>query len=465
MRVISIIICMSWMHQSFTQSTSYFKLFNNSELKFEFVGKIFEYNDSLLLFSTAKKLNQNYNSVIRLQNSPLNKDEFSKYFQSNALVNISYSIYDAEGINTNFYLTGSYQKGAGLENYDFFISKFSKPSFIETKIFGKSNSFESARSIVSDFDNSLIICGLSRKENTVNINESLIIKLDTNLNIIWQRKLTTELGNLAAQSVTCDNDNNIYVFADEYSLTSGQAVIIKLNSDGDSIWTKKYPGSSSLPKDIHYNKKGNLIASVTADYDGKGRNFTFMELDTSGTVLWTRSYLEEIGDAVFAEKFIELRNGGYAVSLNNGYQVLLVVDENGEPTNIQHFEGYPAKEVKDIIELSDGSFAIAGNYYNLTDPTDKNTMWLIKTNEKGELTTSSLDEDFPKAIIYPNPTTGLVIIENVIYEQVHIVNNNGDYLGSFKREDQVDISKFDTGLYLLLFETPKGIYSQKIIKQ
>ena len=462
-KLILVAICLNISFILLGQDNSFIKIFDNGKWGYEFVGQLNQStSDDILLLSTAR-LSNDFGSAFRLKKLELDGNGETILFQNN---HIGYSIDNGVVFNQSIYSIGTLASGIGTDNYNLLLSKINNTGLLFEYEYGIENNFERGYGVDIDPNGDIIGCGLvSRFQGSVT-NESIVVKIDTLGNEIWTKRIRARYSELKARAVTTDNEGNIYVLADEESLWPSvqQVALIKLTTDGDSLWTKYYPASASLAKDVQYNNDGNLIASVTGDYDGKGRSFTMMELDTSGTILWTKSYVDELGVKPFAERFIQLRNGGYAVCLNINYPVLLVLDDKGEVINEQHYEGYGVSNVKDLIELEDGSFAIAGNITEVNQEIPK-VMWLIKTNSKGELITSTIEEEYPEFTLYPNPTTGQVKIEGIDYKNGMILNQRGQIMDRFKYIESIDISNYISGIFYLVISTEKGTYTHRIIKE
>jgi hypothetical protein len=68
--------------------------------------------------------------------------------------------------------------------------------------------------------------------------------------------------------------------------------------------------------------------------------------------------------------------------------------------------------------------------------------------------------------IYPNPSNGLFIIHSRVKGKLKIFNTTGElvlFLDLQDPEEQVDLSRFSKGIYLVSMETPGIIYSQRLI--
>jgi len=69
-------------------------------------------------------------------------------------------------------------------------------------------------------------------------------------------------------------------------------------------------------------------------------------------------------------------------------------------------------------------------------------------------------------IIYPNPTNGLVNIEiqNQTIQNIKVYNTQGRLIKETS-ESLFDLSEYSNGMYFIIAQTEKGIYSQKLLKQ
>lgn len=440
-----------------SQETSFLKIFDNGEWGYEYVGGLSKGNlMHLKLISTGRNGNE-FGGVFKRTAIEMNGNITSVTLLDN-LKGSSIDNFD------NNYSIGSFSNGIGFDQVDLEIVRFKNDVINFRYKYGIENRFERGYGIDIDPSGDVVACGLVGKEIGSVDNESVVIKLDTLGEEIWTRIITARYNELKARAITTDDVGNIYVLADEESLFPSiqQVALVKLSSEGDSLWTKYYPGSASLAKDIKFNQGGNLIASVTADYDGNGRSFTMMELDTSGAVIWTKSYIDEVGYA-FAQHFIELQDGGYATCLDIGYPVLVVLDEDGDVANVQHYDNYGIKDPRDILELDDGSFAIAGNIIEFNQDIPK-TMWLIKTNTEGELVTSTIEEAYPEFTLYPNPTHDWVQIKGLDYTSAMLLNTMGQIVSSYTGTQRIDLSDLRSGSYYLVLQTKKGSFTKRIVK-
>lgn len=96
--------------------------------------------------------------------------------------------------------------------------------------------------------------------------------------------------------------------------SSSNAVIMKLNDQGDPIWTRDYAGiNADEIFDLFENDQGQILACGGTNSQGVGNWDGFvMKLDSSGSMLWGRTYGNEYADVLY--KIHEDTDGGYIVA-------------------------------------------------------------------------------------------------------------------------------------------------------
>jgi hypothetical protein len=69
----------------------------------------------------------------------------------------------------------------------------------------------------------------------------------------------------------------------------------------------------------------------------------------------------------------------------------------------------------------------------------------------------------PKAILYPNPTNGILNIGNKNLTKIQLFDLTGKILKEFNPNPLVDLSNFSKGIYLIKLISDEGIMTDKII--
>lgn len=91
----------------------------------------------------------------------------------------------------------------------------------------------------------------------------IVAKYDSSGSLLWQRQLSSALGNMISNSIAMDSDGNVYVCGYGPTVSTTQLFIAKYNSSGSLQWQRTLDGSQS---EVGYGitVKGNSI--VVAAY-------------------------------------------------------------------------------------------------------------------------------------------------------------------------------------------------------
>jgi hypothetical protein len=272
-------------------------------------------------------------------------------------------------------------------------------------------------------DGGFIACGVAQSDNATH---GIIIRTDSLGDSLWVKKF---IGTNGAEFYETQQttDNSIIIGGTSYTASLGQwnGYFIKLNLNGDTIWTKNYPiGVSSYIKSIHQCNDGSYIAvgsvfhfSPPNPSDGN-QNIYLLKLDSLGDLIWTKEF------GALAED-----EGGYYVrqSYDSGYIVTGVLDP--------------------------------GNFY------------LLKIDEGGNLSTgvqSFINNAFALKV-YPNPTNDVLFIslKPNLYNLL-LTNNQGQILFQLdnftNNSTSIDLSLLPNGIYFLQIQSNNFTLTEKIIK-
>ena len=77
-------------------------------------------------------------------------------------------------------------------------------------------------------------------------------------------------------------------------------------------------------------------------------------------------------------------------------------------------------------------------------------------------TVTGIEEINSNVSIYPNPTKGIVNITAEGIKNIMVMNALGQKVFETS-ENQIDLSKFGTGLFLIKVETTQGVSMQRVI--
>lgn len=156
--------------------------------------------------------------------------------------------------------------------------------------------------------------------------------------------------------------------------------LVKINSNGDSIWSMKYSVNGSLwANDLKQTTDGGYIIVGKITITGTtSSNIFLLKVDSIGNVIWGKSLASSSNE--FANSVTQSQDGGFVITGETiGYLLIIKTDSNGNPiwTKVFNYAGVSAGNC--INTTNDGGFIITGYLYggSITK------VFLIKTDSIG----------------------------------------------------------------------------------
>jgi hypothetical protein len=265
-------------------------------------------------------------------------------------------------------------------------------------------------STVVSYDNNLVICGN-------NDDKISLIKVTKSGDKVWRNDFYT--GNMSTASGVIETENgNLFICGHTYrnwDVSRIDILLVKTNKDGDTIFTRTYGGTEpEYGKCIKKTSDGNILITGKTESFGAGSlgDIYLLKLDYNGDTLWTKSYPDPGQEVPF--HLLETKNGEYLVTGtneddNNPREIyLLKVDANGTKLWNKKIGPPTWKWGYSTIELSNSELLICGQHtvgegYSqvLVVKTDNlgNTIWEKefgedKISEKGNSIKQNLNGSF-----------------------------------------------------------------------
>ncbi len=184
------------------------------------------------------------------------------------------------------------------------------------------------------------------------------------------------------------SDDGGYLLAGEantMSYLNGDAYLVKVNAQGDTLWTHTYGGPlwDETNCVISSGDGGFMLAGLTVG--PMDRSYMYLvKVNASGDTLWTRAYGYPSTVGWRANSIIPSGDGGFLLAGwfgGNLYQFMFLLKVNALGDSIwSHSYGQTGFwGAHSIIPFGDGGFLMAGDFVN-----DNSHMCLVKVNAQGD---------------------------------------------------------------------------------
>lgn len=152
--------------------------------------------------------------------------------------------------------------------------------------------------VIQDASGNYLAAGSTVKKSSNR--DFLVVKYSNAGDTLWTFQLDGGFGGPdAVTSIKADNSGNVYFtgFAKGY-YTGYDLFVGKLNSQGDSVWTRKYnylgANDDDIPVSIALDNSGNIIVSGYSDSDPSSLvsndDILLLKYNNSGSLLWFQRY-------------------------------------------------------------------------------------------------------------------------------------------------------------------------------
>ncbi len=260
---------------------------------------------------------------------------------------------------------GGYVFTGNVENGMFILKTDASGIILWEKVHTLGDDTEWGKSIVEVSDG-FVIMGLSG-------NYIWLLKTDKTGNLLWQRTYgkSSERGD-SGKSLLQTADSGFIMTGITYSYDrgNGDVWVIKTDENGMEQWNMTYGGNGyDMGSDVIETRDGYYIIVGGIKPTGKSwRDAFIMKIDTQGNEIWTKLYGGS--DLDVATSVIQTADGlyvltattqSYGLSPAGGCEAwVLKLDEEGDMIWNKTIGGRESDVFWDMIEAADGSFILAG---------------------------------------------------------------------------------------------------------
>ncbi len=200
------------------------------------------------------------------------------------------SIYQAED---GGYIISGWNSSIGSGGKDLYLLKIdSNGNVLWDHTYGGSGDDYGGYSTEANIDGGFIIVGFTYSFGEGS-RDFYVVKTDSIGNPLWTRTYGGSADDLA-YSVQQTNDGGFIIagFTESFGVGSRDVYLVKIDSSGDLIWTKTYGGGGI---DFGFcikatDDNGYIVSGTTNSFGAGSEDIYFLRLNADGDTLWTRAY-------------------------------------------------------------------------------------------------------------------------------------------------------------------------------
>ncbi|UCC79266.1 MAG: T9SS type A sorting domain-containing protein [Candidatus Zixiibacteriota bacterium] len=303
------------------------------------------------------------------------------------------------------------------------------PDTLWTKTYGYPDGIDECWEAVATPDDGLAIVGSSTQLG--NLIRLYVVRINSDGDTLWTRTYA----DYSEGRAICMTSDLGFILSGVIITYDALAYIIKIDSLGNEVWSRVYEtwGDGAFRSCQAVGNDGYVLAGYA--YTGE---MLLVRIDSAGDTLWSRVYGGPQPDRAWSAK--PTSDGGFIVagwteSFGNGLSDFYIIktDQNGDSLWARTFGGQWNEEARDIIETGDGGFLFCGKRsINYNDP----DYYLMKIDSQGDSLWAHYYRDwFPEyhGVIHslsPTLNGGYGLIGYNVRSDIIVLktNNNGDSL-------------------------------------
>ncbi len=347
--------------------------------------------------------------------------------------------------------------------------------------------FQAALQCRITHDAGIISVAQVRLYNPDRNDDIMLLKTDSMGNELW-RKTFGGSDYEAPYTIDTCQDGGFYIagYTRSFGVGAfsgfGNAVIIKTDSAGDTLWTRAFGDvyDDGFTNGLTLKDGGYLAVGMTSTYDpfypahccSGYKRLYMVKVDSSLQTVFEKQYgRSDVSNILFSVK--ELANGNIVAAgwytdtmIQHIRGVVLETDANGDSLWMHTYENLHGHSSDsffyDISPTSDNGFILTGSMFPGPGDTGVQDIWVLKIDSNGCEISNCLINNLAQEYINhqfsiaPNPSSGIfhVFSEGDRIKKIEIYNAIGVAIETTFNTNEIDLSKYTTGIYFgrILFD-------------
>lgn len=166
--------------------------------------------------------------------------------------------------------------------------------------------------------------------------------------------------------------------------TTSDMYLVKLNANGDTLWTRSYGESTGYEeiKDLQQTVDGGYIlaATETVGFGVLTENIYLVKTDFNGDTIWTKKY-RDIMNSYNVHSIEQTTDGGYILAgMFSSSTFLMKTNANGDSLWTKSYGRSIGGQARVVHQTTDGGYILAGNFQDAGN----NVCGIVKTDFNGD---------------------------------------------------------------------------------
>lgn len=258
-----------------------------------------------------------------------------------------------------------------------------------TRTYGDANGNEYGYCIQPTSDGGYIVSGSS--QNFFNGEEDMyILKLKANGDTTWTRTYGGNGYEWGSQIQQTTDGGYIIVGQTPAFSTTFQAYLVKINANGNILWTKTY-AEGAIGTSVQQTTDGGYIVTGEVGNVGAGSSeFYLLKTDASGNVTWAKAF----GNSGFESGKVvrQTVDGGYIIAGTSEEALgplgpdmcLIKTNSAGDTLWTKLYGGALIDECYDVVQTNDGGYLMCGKSFSFSTNGDYD-VYIVKVNSSGNV--------------------------------------------------------------------------------
>lgn len=379
------------------------------------------------------------------------------------------------------YVIAGYTNSFGAGGYDAYLVRTDKDGNTTWyRTFGGLD-WDFASDLVYGPDASIIVVGNTSSFGSGK-KDGFVIKYDLAGNLLWQ-KFYGGAENEELRSIIKTNDNFFATvgYTESHNDINGDCYFLKLNSNGDTIFTKTFGGLyKDYATDLVQKVGNSYVISGAKTYSANAKTQSLMYgMSPTGSFAWENHYYASSGDEEFSSLCNSYQLPAYTGFIRNvpvpGFKMqgnIFYADPSGYNYKVNSFGGGEDEDFQSIESTPDGGFLIVGS--TLSFNALGKDIFIMKHDSTcyNYISVVGIDEDaagIKPVIYYQNDEIWAHFEDHKIAESADIFDLTGKLIRKIyirERDLRIDLSGLPNPIYLLKLNFPDGdFYFEKLINR